>query len=388
MIITVVGPTHPFRGGISHYTSLMVRSLRVCHDVRFISYSRQYPGWLYPGDSDRDPSTKLLTDEPVSLRFDALNPWEWWQLGREVSRSGSPIVILPWSTVYWSPFYWIFFKALGRDGQKQSVLICHNVLEHEANRLKSWASRRVLGMSRYFVTHSQWDRHNLMHWIGQGRANAIKVCPHPLYEHLKQEGLSKAEARASLGIHAERVLLFFGFVREYKGLRYLLEGLPQVQARLNVHLLIAGEVWGDAKTYLATIERLELESSVTFVRRYIPNEDVARYFAAADIVVAPYVTATQSGIVQLAYGFGKPVIVGNVGGLPEAVVEGETGYLVPPRDAAAIARAVLDYYENRREAEMGKAVAKQCSIASWEKLSQTLEEIAQEMGGQAQKPAI
>ncbi len=378
MTLTVVGPTHPFRGGISHYTSLLVRSLREQHEVRFLSYSRQYPGWLYPGDSDRDPSTALLTQEQVSLRFDALNPWAWWRIGRDVARSGSSLVILQWSTVYWSPFYWIFLKALRREGKTQSVFICHNVVEHEANWLKSWGSQLVLGIGDYFITHSHWDKSNLTPWVGRSRTNTIRVCPHPRYEHLKQQTIGKAEARASLGIRAERVLLFFGFIRPYKGLHYLLESLPQVKARLDIHLLIAGEVWGDVKTYMDTAERLKITSSITFVPGYIPNEDVGRYFEAADILVAPYVTATQSGIVQLAYGFGKPVIVSNVGGLPEAVTAGETGYLVPPCDASAIAHAILDYYENRREAAMVQAVAQRRSLASWDRLSQTIEEIAED----------
>ncbi|MCI0419254.1 MAG: glycosyltransferase [Acidobacteria bacterium] len=377
MTLTVIGPTHPFRGGIAHYTTLLVRSLRARQQVQFFSYSRQYPHWLYPGDTDLDPSTSLLTHEKPTLTFDALNPWAWRQLAGNVKISESPLVILPWSTVYWTPFYWLFLKSLGKEQRPKSVFICHNVMEHEAAWIKSAISRRALGCGDFFITHSKWDQDNLARWLGPSRARSILVCPHPSYEHLRQSPMSKAEARAALGIQSERVLLFFGFIREYKGLRYLIESLPQVRENLDVHLLIAGEVWGDAKPYRDLIASLGIASCVTFVRQYIPNEEVARYFAASDLVVIPYASATQSGIVQLAYGFGKPVVVSRVGGLPEAVEDGKTGYLVPPKDSESISRAVLDFYQNGREGEMAEAVRQKRSATSWERLCQTIEKLAE-----------
>ena len=376
MSLTVIGPTHPFRGGIAHYTTLLVRNLRPRHDVQFVSYSRQYPHWLYPGHTDLDPSHSLLTHEQPSTTFDALNPLAWLRLARQVKASNSRLVILQWSTVYWTPFYGLFLRSLGKGSQPKTVFICHNVMEHEPNWIKSSVTRRVLNRADFFITHSQWDRDNLERWLGPSRAGAIRVNPHPSYEHLNQPVVSKAEAKAALGIRAERVVLFFGFIRDYKGLRYLIESLPGVRAKLDVHLLIAGEVWGDAKPYHGLISRLGLSASVTLAEKYIPNEEVARYFAASDLVVIPYVSATQSGIVQLAYGFGKPVVVSLVGGLPEVVEEGVTGYLVPPRDSTSIGNAILDFYQHNREAGMSEAVCQKRSAFSWERLCRTIEDLA------------
>jgi glycosyltransferase involved in cell wall biosynthesis len=376
MSLTVIGPTHPFRGGIAHYTTLLVRSLRSSHDVQFFSYSRQYPHWLYPGNTDLDPSHTLLTHEQPSITFNALNPLAWLRLAGKVKASNSRLVILQWSTVYWTPFYWLFLKSLGKRRHPKSVFICHNVMEHEPSWIKSAVSRHVLNCADFFITHSQWDRDNLARWLGPSRAGAIRVSPHPTYEHLNQPVVSKAEAKAVLGIHAERVVLFFGFIRDYKGLRYLIESLPLVRAELDVHLLIAGEVWGDAKPYHELISRLGITASVTFIEKYIPNEEAARYFAASDLVVIPYVSATQSGIVQLAYGFGKPVVVSRVGGLPEVVEDGVTGYLVPPKDSASISSAVLDFYQHGREAAMIEAVRQKRSAFSWERLCRTIEDLA------------
>ena len=376
MSLTVIGPTHPFRGGIAHYTTLLVRSLRCRHDVQFFSYSRQYPHWLYPGNNDLDPSHSLLTHEQPSVRFDALNPLAWLRVARQVKASNSRLVILQWSTVYWTPFYWLFLKCLGNGPHPKSVFICHNVMEHEPNRIKSAVSRRVLNCADFFMTHSRWDRDNLDRWLGPSRSGSIRVSPHPAYEHLNQPVLSKPEAKAALGIRSERVVLFFGFIRDYKGLRYLIESMPLVRAKLDVHLLIAGEVWGHSKPYHELISRLGLTANVTLVERYIPNEDVARYFAASDLVAIPYVSATQSGIVQLAYGFGKPVVVSRVGGLPEVVEDGVTGYLVPPQDSEDIINAVLDFYKQNREVRMCEAVGVKRAAFSWEQLCRAIEDLA------------
>jgi glycosyltransferase involved in cell wall biosynthesis len=386
MKLSVVGPTYPFRGGISHYTSLLTRTLRKCHEVQFISYSRQYPAWLYPGSSDRDPSSSLIAGESPDQVFDALNPWAWRGVARTISKHQPRLVILPWSIVYWAPYYLIFLKALRRTSRAPVLFICHNVVEHESSWLKSAISRRALRRGDLFITHSHQDKANLVQWIGPSRESQVWVSPHPIYQHLRTQSLGKAAARARLGLNAERVLLFFGFVREYKGLRYLLESLPLILGEFSIHLIIAGEVWGELKTYTDLIRKLDLQNNVTFHHHYIPNEEVEAYFAAADIVTVPYVNATQSGIVQLAFGFRKPVIVGKVGGLPEVVEDLKTGYLVLPREPVAIANAVSDFYRANRESEMTQNIELQLPRFSWEKMLDTINEICtfQSRGGEAE----
>ena len=376
MKLTVVGPTHPFRGGISHYTSLLVRTLRRRHEVQFLSFSRQYPGWLYPGNNDRDPSISLFVHEKPDRLFDALNPWAWRKIIGPIREHQSELVILPWSVVYWTPFYFAFLRALRRSTRTRIVFICHNVIEHESSWFRSSVSRRVLNLGDGFIAHSQWDKANLISWLGEARSAQVLVNPHPLYQHLGGKSLPKAQARRELGINSDRVLLFFGFVREYKGLRYLLEGLPQILKRFSIHLIIAGEVWGDRKLYLELVRKLDLQEHVTFVHEYIPNEKVECYFAAADLVAIPYVSATQSGIVQLAFGFAKPVIVGRVGGLTEVVEHQKTGYLVPPRDSEAVAAAVVDFYELRREQEMVHNIEQSRSRFSWDLMADTIDQLA------------
>jgi len=376
MRFTVIGPTHPFRGGISHYTFLLVRTLRSRHQIQFVSYCRQYPAWLYPGNNDRDPSRDLRILEQPDYRFDALNPLAWGRLPRRVLAHTPELIILPWSTVYWSPFYYIFLKSLGKRAAISVVFLCHNVLEHEGTGLKSRISRGVLVLGDRFVVHSLRDEANLLEWIGSQRRGDIRVSPHPVYEHLRTALHDKRSARARFGLTAERVLLFFGFIREYKGLRFLLRSLPLIHQHFPVHLLIAGEAWEDRRVYQELIRELRLEQSVTLNSQYIPNEEVATYFAASDLVVVPYVSATQSGIVQLAFGFRKPVVVGAVGGLPEVVEHKKTGYLVPPCSPQAIAEAVLDFYGANRESDMIENIEKILPRFSWQKMMETIEGLA------------
>lgn len=379
MKLTVVGPTHPFRGGISHYTSLLVRTLRCRHQVQFLSYSRQYPSWLYPGRNDRDPSSELVVHEMPDGTFDALNPWAWRGIVRPIREHQPELVILPWSVFYWAPFYFVFLQGLRHVSRKAVVFLCHNVVEHEASWFKSSVSKKTLSLGDRFIVHSLWDKANLLHWLGEERSHHIFVSPHPLYQHLGRKFLPKTEARRELGLSSERVLLFFGFVREYKGLRYLLESMPQILAYSQTHLIVAGEVWGDRRPYLYLVRKLGLQQHVTFVSQYIPNEKVEYYFAAADLLVVPYVSATQSGVVQLAFGFAKPVVVGKVGGLTEVVEHMKTGYLVPPRNSNAIAEAVLDFYENRREQAMIENIVQSRWRFSWDTMADTIEQIALEL---------
>lgn len=382
--LSVIGPTHPFRGGISHYTSLLVRALRRRCQVQFLSYSRQYPDWLYPGATDRDPSLKPGIRERPDGTFDARSPLAWWSLPEKIGLHGSELVVLPWTAAYWAPFFYLFLKALARDAGAPALFICHNVIEHESSRLRSWLSSRVLRRADYFLTHSAWDRTNLLDWIGRDRGDRVRVSPHPVYDHLDGAEMDPAEARDRLGVSCEKVLLFFGFIREYKGLRYLLQSLPLILDRFPVHLLVAGESWEDVRPYRELVESLQLQERVTMHARYIPDEMVPTYFAAADLVVVPYTSATQSGIVQLAHGFRKPVVVGNVGGIPEAVEQGRTGYLVSPRNPEAIAEAVIHFFSSGGASTMPGRIEARLQERSWDRLAEAVEAIGrQNTRGQA-----
>ncbi|RKY86597.1 glycosyl transferase family 1, partial [candidate division KSB1 bacterium] len=193
---------------------------------------------------------------------------------------------------------------------------------------------------------------------------------------------SQEEARKILGLGPKiPVLLFFGYVRKYKGLHYLLQAIPEVMRKLpQVHLLVVGEFYEPVAPYQELIEHLGIKAHVTLVDQYIPNEEIGLYFAAADVVVLPYVSATQSGIVQIAYNFNKPVITTDVGGLPEVVRDGVTGFVVPAQNYQALARAIINYFEQNKEQEFVKNMQHQKEQYSWERLVTAIEEFMKKVG--------
>ena len=373
MKVAVVGPTHPFRGGASQHTTLLVQALRQRHDVFFASYSRQYLGWMYPGSTDRDPSALAVHQEPDTT-FDAVKPWAWRRLAEVVAGQAPDLVVLPWTVTYWAPFFYLFLRRLAATPRPPKTLfLCHNIVEHEESAVKRSISRRVLGLADYFVTHSREDAAQLQELLGLPDGSRIRTSPHPEYRHLNVRPIDQASARRKLGIPGERVLLFFGFVRSYKGLEVLVEAMPLVLRQLPVHLVVAGEFWGGPRRFLESLRKLGVESHVTTVPRFIPNEDVPDYFAASDVVVIPYHSATQSGIVQMAYGFDRPVVATRVGGLPEVIRDTETGTLVPPRDPAALAQAIVDFFRNDRGPAMRAAIRGAREEFSWDRMVETIE---------------
>jgi glycosyltransferase involved in cell wall biosynthesis len=226
------------------------------------------------------------------------------------------------------------------------IFICHNVLPHERHVWDAALARLTLSQGDGFIVHSEDDKGQLGNLVPRAR---VRRAGHPAYNTFPP-GPDAVTAKARLGLKGP-IALFFGFVRPYKGLRTLLQALPLVLNHIPLHLLIVGEFWEDRADYERIIAEHHLADHVTIVGHYVPNEELGLYFAAADVVVLPYESATQSGVVQVAYGYKKPVISTRVGGLPEAVYDGETGLLVSPRDAAALAEAIVYFFtENLGEA--------------------------------------
>jgi len=373
MKCVLIGPTYPFRGGIAHYTTLLCAHLRQQHQVSFISFRRQYPRWLFPGRTDRDPSQQPLTVDCQRM-IDPFNPWTWVQTARHIGALDPDLVLLQWWVPFWAFVWACIIWLVRRQVRPRIVFISHNVLPHEARWVDRLLARWVLRQGDATIVHSQRDRADLLQLLPGAD---VRVTAHPTYEIFAQEAPSAHEARRRLGLDVDvPLLLFFGFVRPYKGLRYLIEAMPQGLAALDSHLLVAGEFWEDAATYRAQIRAQGLEEHITIVDRYIPNEEVGVYFAAADLVVLPYLDATQSGIVQMAYGFGVPVVTTMVGGLGEAVEDGRTGLLVPAGDSQALATAIIRYFGEDLGPGLRAAIQAERDRFSWKQLVTLIEALA------------
>lgn len=372
MQICLVGPSYPFRGGIAHYTTLLYHYLRKRHQVTWYAFRRQYPRWFFPGKTDRDPSQVPLRAEEVRAMLDSLNPLTWWAVARRIQRAKPDLVIIPWWTSFWAPQLWTIATLVKRASAAKLLFICHNVVDHEAHGFSRFLARAVLQHGDHVFVHAEREREQLRKLLP---ASSVTRVFHPIYDFFNSTGLSQRQARQQLGLAGE-VLLFFGFIRPYKGLDVLLEALPLVLARRAVTLLVVGEFWEGKARYLRRIEELGIGAAVKIVEGYIPNEQVERYFAAADLVVLPYVSGTGSGIVQIAYGLNKPVVATRVGCLPEVVEDGKTGYAVTPKDPRALAEAVVRFFAEAKEREFVENIQRGKGRFAWERLVDEIEALA------------
>lgn len=380
MKITVVGPTYPYRGGIAHYTTLLVKHLRGAgHATKLYSYTRQYPRWLFPGKTDKDPSQVPLQVE-CEYVLDPINPFTWWRLCRKVRSEAPDVVVLQWWVPYWTPSLTMIGRWLKRHTSARIVFICHNVVPHEGGgAIDRRLTMTVLYYGDAFIVHSEQDRHRLHALLPNA---AIVKAQIPSYSELAQESSATTteELRVELGVPDDRpTLLFFGFVRPYKGLEYLIEALPLVLKRLKVHLLVVGEFWVPPEFYLHYAQELGVADAMTLCNRYVPNETLAAYFGLADVVVLPFVSATQSASVQLAFGFGKPVITTRVGGLHEVVQDGVNGLIVPPQNEAELAEAIVRYFADDLAETLSRNIEKEGAAPafSWQDLVHCVEQAGQ-----------
>lgn len=378
MKLCVVGPTYPYRGGIAHYTTLLVKHLREAgHDTRFYSYTRQYPRWLFPGKTDKDPSTTPLRVE-CEYVLDPTNPWTWWRLCRHIRADNPDLVILQWWVPYWTPSLRYISRWLKKHTRAKIVYICHNVVPHEGGGvLDRRFALTVLRQGDAFIVHSEQDLHRLHALLPHASVTRAQL---PTYAELAQHTDQAAldALRRQLGIAPETpVLLFFGFVRPYKGLEFLIQAMPLVLKQMKAHLLVVGEFWTAPEFYQRYAREYGVEDSITFVNEYVPNEQLGPYFDLSDVVVLPYISATQSAVVQLAFGFGKPVITTRVGGLHEVVQDGLNGLVVPPQDEVALAEAIIHYFAAQLRPAMEQRVQQdaQTNVFAWNKLVSSIEDI-------------
>ena len=371
MKICLIGPTYPFRGGISHYTTLLFRNLKKKHDVSFFSFKRQYPQRLFPGKTDIDPSQIHIKEKGVERILDSMNPLSWLIVAWKIAKLKPDLFIIPWWVSFWAPQFLTISILVKLFSETKILFLCHNVVEHESKWIDRILTRSVLKKGNYFIVHSQEDHDNLKAVFPH--ANVRKTF-HPTYDVFNLSDFDPQEIRKCFGI-AGNVLLFFGFVREYKGLKYLLEAIPKVLLTVPVTLLVVGEFWKDKDYYLDLVDKLSIKKNVIFVDEYIPNEEVGKYFSAADLVVQPYISATGSGIIQIAFGFHKPVIATRVGCLPEVVKDGETGYLVSPESSSDIATAIIKFFHKKQAEEFAENIKKDNYRFSWDRMVEVIEDI-------------
>ena len=328
--IAIVGPVYPYRAGIAYCTTRLAQELGA--DV--ISFKRQYPKRFYPGGDDIDPTLPRANAEFV---LDILNPLTWFRSLRDYDA----VIFVWWIWVWAIPYRVMMLRA------RRVILQCHNIGEKEPAWWKRALANLVFRRADVLVVHARSEAEEASR---RTRAQIVSTFL-PVHE-LGREVPSREEARRKLGLTGN-VALFFGHIRPFKGLDIALDAWRQVDATL----MVAGEPWWDAK--------YEPQTNVRFDLRFIPDAEIATYFAAADVVLAPYRSEAQSGVALTAFHFARPVIATAVGGLPD-IIDGRNGILVPPEDPAALAKAVDEFFSRRDRAEMERAAAESARRYSWQ----------------------
>jgi len=338
-----------------------------------MTFNRQYPGILFPGRTDRDPGDEKLHEPDALPLIDSMKPSTWLNAAFHVVRFNPDMVILPLWVSFWAPQFWTITSIVKRHCKARILYLCHNVVEHESSRIGKILTRMVLSTGDFFIVHSEEERRGLLAMFPGAN---VQKAPHPTYNVFNFRRFNPVTIKEKYDLTGN-VILFFGFVREYKGLRYLIKALPQVLSEMDVTLLVVGEFWRDKNEYVQMIRERDVESAVVIVDQYVPNEAIGYYFSAADLVVQPYISATGSGVIQTAFGFDKPVIATKVGCLPEIVENGKTGFLVPPRDAEALAQAIVRFFREKKSEEFVNHVRDERRRFSWENMVETIESFSQ-----------
>lgn len=370
MKIVMVGPVYPYKGGISHYTGLMCKNLRKEHEVVMLSFQKQYPKILFRKEQ-RDYQNDAFAVEGTQYLLHTYNPLNWIRTAGWINMQHPDLVIFQWWHPYFSPAYWTICKFLKHT---KILFVCHNVFPHERFPLDKWLTKAVLKNGDCFIVHSSQDEQDLKSIVKHGQYRKVV---HPTYNAFKMQNLSKKEGRKQVNCsERDKLLLFFGFVREYKGLKHLIKAMPQIAKQLdNVKLLVVGDFSDDKQSYIDLIQQLDVADYIEIYDGYIPDKEVEKFFAASDLVVLPYESATQSGIVQIAYGFEKPVVVTNVGGLPEVVLDGKTGYIVQPRNSDELAQKVVDFFEKNMAEAFKEGIKQEAQRYSWDRMVEVIEEL-------------
>jgi glycosyltransferase involved in cell wall biosynthesis len=378
MNIVLIGPAYPIRGGNALFVAHLYESLSAVHTVQVISYSRLYPGFLFPGVRQTDISSVAMKKHPAVHIIDCLNPFTWWKAARLAASMNPDMLVLTW----WNPFFGFIVRTIAasfkRRSKKPVIVIAENVISHEGRWIDVFLTKIALQTADRFLVLSKVVEDGIKKLYPQRTVFRSSL---PIYDcYQTPVHLTQQQAQKQLGVEHKNVILFFGYIRQYKGLMNIIEAMPFIRKEIdNAHLLVVGEFYDNPQPYLDTIRRLGLETNVTIINEYVANEAVHLYFTAANLAVLPYNEATQSGILSIAYGFATPVVITDVGGLAELVDEGRTGFIVPPHDIPKLAGAVVRYFTEQCEQNFSHAITMKRQENSFTNIRNVFDEIEKDL---------
>ena len=370
MKILFIGPAYPYRGGLATFNECMARQfVKEGEDVKLETFTLQYPSFLFPGTTQysTDPAPEDLN---ISRTVNSINPFNWFNVGRRIAEENYDMVLVRFWLPFMAPCLGTISRLIRKNKKTKVFAIVDNMIPHEKRIGDVSLGKYFVNSVDGFITLSQsvlddvnkFDKHN-----------KPKICtPHPVY-NIYGETCKKELACEKLMIDPNfKYVLFFGFIREYKGLDILMESFKYLPN--DIRLIVAGEFYNNSERYKRLEKELNLFGRIHWFTEFIPTNEVATYFSAAEIVAQPYKTATQSGVTQVAYQLEKPMLVTNVGGLAEIVPHGKVGY-VTEVNPEAVANAIKDFYENDRTAEFLPHIRTEKQKYSWSELNSKTREL-------------
>jgi D-inositol-3-phosphate glycosyltransferase len=373
MKVIILGSAHPLRGGLATYNERLARAyMAQGHEVVIYTFSLQYPDFLFPG-------TTQYSDQPapkdlhIKVAVNSINPLNWLMIGKEIKKLNADLLLIKFWLPFMAPCLGTIVRIVKGNGKTKVVSVIDNIIPHE-KRPGDFA------FAKYFVKNVDGfiaQSKSVLEDLNQFDSSKPKVfSPHPLYDNFG-DTINKAEAKAAIGIDVyTNYALFFGFIRDYKGLDLLLQALATEQVRdLNFKLIVAGEFYSDSKPYLDLIKELKLEDKVILRTDFIPDDKVRFYFCASDIVIQPYKHATQSGVTQICYHFNKPMLVTNVGGLSEIVPHEKVGYVAEP-NVESIAAYTAKFYTENKEQLFIENIEEEKKKYSWSAMLDSIAKVA------------
>ncbi|HEX5655138.1 MAG TPA: glycosyltransferase [Chitinophagaceae bacterium] len=370
--VVIMGPGHPLRGGLATFNHrLALEFKRQGHNCSIYSFSLQYPSFLFPGKTQYsdEPAPEGLTIHPL---INSVNPINWLITGDKLNKERPDLIVVRYWLPFMGPALGTILKRVKKNNHTRVICIADNVIPHEKRPGDKAFTRYFLKACDGFVTMSEKVMQDLRQYQP---AKPARLVAHPLYDNFG-EIIAKTAARTKLGLsEKDKIILFFGFIRKYKGLDLLLEAMAHPGIRqAGIKLLVAGEFYEDAKPYQEQIDKLGIREQLILCTEFIADSEVRNYLCAADAVIQPYRHATQSGVTPLAYHFEKPMVVTNVGGLPSMVPDRKVGLVAEP-NPAAIAAAILEFYQLGEDYFIPH-LRNEKQKYSWDKLTGSILELA------------
>lgn len=373
--IIIIGPAYPYRGGNSLFVSHVYHALKDDFEVKIFNYSLLYPSILFPGKTQYDESTTIIKKAPNERLVNSIFPLNWLKVANRIIKENPDLVVFDW----WHPFFGLCHFTISELIKKKLrgkiLFITENFISHEGNFIDRLLTSIGLKNASYFLVLSSVVEKEVSRIAGGRKIYKSEL---PVYDcYAINEKTSTAELKHQLGFSDEdKILLFFGYVRKYKGLDLLIEAFPKIKIAIpEIKLLIVGEFYDSPDAYYEMIKKSNIENDTIVINQFVPNEDVAKYYKISDLVILPYRSATQSGILNVAYGFSKPVLVTDVGGLAEFVDNKKTGMIIKANSPQEITNAVIEFFKLKNSVNFEANIRNFVNKNSFENLSSLFNKI-------------